>query len=63
MKPPDQVKRELVQQWVSLADEDLSTARDLLTTEPKHPRAATFHAQQASEKFLKAFLVERQSFA
>ena len=60
MKPPDDVKRELVQQWVSMAEEDLSAARTLLRAEPQHLRASVFHAQQASEKFLKALLVERQ---
>jgi HEPN domain-containing protein len=46
MKPPDEVRRELVGQW--LAD-DLP-----------YYGAIGFHAEQAAEKFIKAFLVAKQ---
>lgn len=44
--------------WMAKADEDLSDARVLL--EHGTPGAASFHAQQAAEKSLKALLVERE---
>jgi hypothetical protein len=30
MKPPDEIRREIVAQWLARADEDLSVARHLL---------------------------------
>ena len=57
MKPPEQVRLELVKQWLSKANEDLSVAEYLLTGGPPFPNAAAFHAQQAAEKFTKAVLV------
>ena len=41
------------------ANEDLSLARHLLS-EGIYLRAVGFHAQQAAEKYLKAFLILRQ---
>ena len=60
MKPHEEVKRTLVQQWVSMAEEDLSAARTLLDAGTQFVNTAAFHAQQAAEKFLKAYLVHRQ---
>jgi HEPN domain-containing protein len=60
MKPPDVVRRELVAQWLARADEDLGVARHLLAEGLPYYVAIGFHAQQAAEKSLKAFLVDRQ---
>jgi HEPN domain-containing protein len=60
MRPPERVKRDLVRQWLRKAEADLSAAKVLLAHGGKHYLAAAFHAQQASEKYLKAFLTERQ---
>jgi HEPN domain-containing protein len=52
-------KRALVGEWLERADEDLNLARHLLS-EGMYLRAVGFHAQQAAEKYLKAFLILRQ---
>lgn len=59
MRPPEDVARELAREWLVKADVDLSAARALLGT-GAHADAAAFHAQQAAEKALKAFLVWHQ---
>jgi HEPN domain-containing protein len=59
MKPPEQTRRELVEQWRRKASQDLETAEHLLGTTRFH-EAIAFHAQQAVEKYLKALLVCRQ---
>jgi HEPN domain-containing protein len=60
MKPPDEIRREIVAQWLARADEDLSVARHLLAENLPYHGAIGFHAQQAAEKFLKAYLVTHQ---
>jgi HEPN domain-containing protein len=60
MRPPEQVKREFTRQWIQKAEDDLKAATHLLTSEEPFPDIAAFHAQQAAEKFLKAFLVWHQ---
>jgi hypothetical protein len=60
MKPPDEIRREIVAQWVARADEDLSVARHLLAEKLPYHGAIGFHAQQAAEKLLKAYLVAHQ---
>ena len=48
----------LVRQWVEKAEEDLRTAEHTLTLENDCPYGTVcFHAQQCSEKYLKALLV------
>jgi HEPN domain-containing protein len=59
MKPPEEVARELAREWLAKADVDLSAARALLSTGGLYEVVA-FHAQQAAEKALKAFLVWHQ---
>ena len=59
MKPPEEVKRDLVRQWLTKAENDLGVARHL-AAESGYFTAVAFHAQQAAEKYLKAFLVEHQ---
>lgn len=60
MRPPDQVGRDLLSQWLAKADEDLAVAEHLLADESPYLAAIAFHAQQAAEKYIKAFLVRRQ---
>jgi len=60
MRPPDEVKRELVRQWLARADEDLGVAKVLLTEDAPYAAAAAFHAQQTAEKALKALLAWHQ---
>lgn len=54
---PDQKKVWWAEQWLTKADHDLQTARILLSTSGAPLDNACFHAQQAAEKSLKAFLV------
>lgn len=60
MKPPEEVKREFVRQWLARAGADLRASRHLLGGATSLSYAAAFHAQRAAEKFLKAVLVWRQ---
>lgn len=60
MTPPDRTRLALVQEWLRKADEDLAVAEYLVSSMRPHFGAAGFHAQQAAEKYLKAFLVDRQ---
>ncbi len=60
MKPPDDVRREFVRQWLRKARGDLLTAEHLASERPDLGFAAAFHAQQAVEKALKALLVWHQ---
>jgi len=43
--------------WIKRAEEDLFTAEALLSFKKPAPWIICFHAQQAAEKFLKAFLI------
>jgi HEPN domain-containing protein len=50
MKPSEEVKRELVKQWIFRADEDLKAAKVLLSQEGvAFSFVIGFHAQQAVE--------------
>lgn len=60
MKPPEEVKREFVRQWLHKAGGDLAAASHLLAGDPNLSYPAAFHAQQAAEKLLKAVLVWHQ---
>lgn len=60
MKSPEEVKRELFEKWRRRADEDLAVAGQLLSDGVSYFGSIGFHAQQAAEKFLKAFLVWHQ---
>ncbi len=60
MKPPEEVKREFVRQWLRKGLADLMAARHLLGGGADLSYGAAFHAQQAAEKFLKATLVWHQ---
>lgn len=60
MKPRDEVRRELVEQWLARAEEDLRVAEALTSGDEPFWASAAFHAQQAAEKYLKALLVHHQ---
>jgi HEPN domain-containing protein len=57
MKTPDQGRWDFVQQWLDRARRDLRAAEILLRNDVQDYENAVLHAQQAVEKFLKAFLV------
>lgn len=61
MSHPDENNAEFVEQWLALAGEDLGLAEHLLS-ERIYFNAVGFHAQQAAEKYLKAFLVKHQIY-
>lgn len=44
------------QDWLARAERDLEAAEVLLAREPPLPEMVAYHAQQAAEKALKAFL-------
>ena len=60
MRPPEEVRRDLVRQWLGRAEEDLGVAEHLLKGGAPYLASVAFHAQQAAEKFLKARLVHHQ---
>jgi len=54
---------DLAIEWIAKAEGDLSTAgRELRARRNPNYDAACFHAQQAAEKYLKAFLQERAAY-
>ena len=57
MRPREDVKRELVQQWAAKADADMKAAHVLMRQESGLLGIVGFHCQQAAEKYIKAFLV------
>jgi len=60
MKRPEEVKLEFTRKWVRKAEDDFQVACNLSEGDGVHFYAATFHAQQSAEKYLKAFLVWHQ---
>jgi HEPN domain-containing protein len=60
MRTPEQVKWDFVQQWLDKAQKDLTAGGVLLKEEFEDYDTVGFHAQQAAEKFIKAFLVRHQ---
>jgi HEPN domain-containing protein len=60
MRPPEEVKRDLVRQWLAKADEDLDAAKALLSLGTSFLSTIGFHCQQAAEKYFKAFLTWQQ---
>jgi hypothetical protein len=57
MRTPEQGRWDFVQQWLDKAHRDLRAAALLLRDDVQDYENTGFHAQQAAEKFLKAFLV------
>jgi len=60
MRTPEQVKWDFVQQWLDKARKDLAVGEVLLREKFEDYESVGFHAQQAAEKFIKAFLVRHQ---
>jgi HEPN domain-containing protein len=60
MRTPDQVRWDFVQDWLRKANSDIEAARILAEEDLDDYEVATFHAQQAAEKLIKAFLVRHQ---
>jgi len=60
MRPPEQVLRDLVEQWIEKAEVDYRAAERLLRDSDPIREAIAFHCQQAVEKYVKAFLVRHQ---
>lgn len=60
MRTPEQVKWDFVQQWLDKARKDLATGEIILREDFEDYENSGFHAQQAAEKFIKAFLVRHQ---
>jgi len=56
----EQVVWDFVHEWLGKAEGDLRAGEHLLTLPQQDYFTAAFHAQQAAEKFLKAFLVRHQ---
>lgn len=52
MKPPEEVKREFVRQWLAKAGADLRASRHLLNGGLEFAASGAFHAEQAVEKAL-----------
>lgn len=55
MRPPEDVKKEIVRQWLAKAEQDMNAGDALLAAEPPFLYPACFHAQQAAEKLFKQF--------
>ena len=60
MRHPEQVVADFVQRWLKKANLDLQAARLLCAGELDDYFVSGFHAQQAVEKYIKAFLVHHQ---
>jgi HEPN domain-containing protein len=53
MRPPEEVLRDLVRDWLAKADLDYRAAERLLQDEEPLREIIAFHCQQAAEKYLK----------
>jgi len=60
MKPPEEARRALVMRWLEKAEDDWRLSHRLITDSESYTEATAFHAQQAVEKYLKAFLTWQQ---
>lgn len=54
--PPSAATLREAREWLTRAQRDLQAARTQLHTSPPLPEMTAYHAQQAGEKALKAFL-------
>lgn len=50
MRSPEEVKRDLVGQWILRAEQDFGLADHLVAHDAPWLNAVAFHAQQAAEK-------------
>lgn len=60
MRPPEEVKKELVRRWLAKADQDIRAGEALLAADRPFSYPVCFHSQQAAEKYLKALLTWHQ---
>ena len=60
MRPPEELKRDLVRQWVAKAEKDFSLARHLVDEGCFYREAICFNSQQTAEKLLKSLLAMHQ---
>jgi len=61
MTPPEkEALRKIIADWLNKACLDMDAAEALLSRDPPLLYPACFHSQQASEKYLKAFLTWKQ---
>jgi len=56
MKPHEEAKKRIINEWLRRAGVDIAVAERLLSDEAAFLNAVTFHCQQAAEKYLKALL-------
>ncbi|HET6428364.1 MAG TPA: HEPN domain-containing protein [Phycisphaerae bacterium] len=56
MRPPEDARTRIVNEWRRKADADMAVADHLPSDEAVFLNAVTFHCQQAAEKYLKALL-------
>ena len=61
MSPEENLKK-LIEQWLRKADDDFFLVEHLISEEEPFLIPIAFHAQQAVEKYLKAFLTYRQIY-
>jgi len=59
-RPREEVKRELLEQWIAKAERNLDTAQHFLSEALPYPDLIGLHARFAAEQYLKAFLVQHQ---
>jgi HEPN domain-containing protein len=55
MRPPEEIKKQLVKQWLDKAEMDIQAAETLLAAEHPLLYPSCFHSQQAAEIYIKAF--------
>lgn len=60
MNQPEKIRDEFVRQWLLKAEEDFNAANSLIKHGMTFLNTVCFHSQQASEKYLKAFLTHNQ---
>lgn len=61
MRPPeDKIVRKIAGEWIQKANQDIKAAEALLSQDPPLLFPSCFHSQQAAEKYLKAYLTQRQ---
>lgn len=58
-QPPDPGGLREAQEWVARSERDLQAARNELRATAPLPEISAYHAQQAAEKAMKAFLTAR----
>ena len=52
-------KKQIIKEWIDKADEDFGTAKIIYLQMPDYKDTICFHCQQAVEKYLKAYLIQK----